>query len=151
MSIPCPHCGAVLREKETCADRFDLAQFKEMADPAFGQVHYLSVPCYKLQHNAYSRPGWLAVRDLLHRFVFDGLTPEQARRSLRAGLYAGNRVWRVTKGPKLPGVEDIAWSVTVADLRLDSATDYCEDVRRWAVQLLADTESLAETVRRIRK
>ena len=123
MSFTCPHCGAVLPAGESCQDRFNLSQIKEMEQPAYYIVHHLSVACYLLQHN-------------------DELTPAMARQRYGEKFDSGHRTWSVTRGAKLPGVENIAWTRTIADVRLDTAEGYCADVRRWAESVLADSEPL---------
>ena len=142
MSFTCPQCGAVFTTDETCQDRFNVSQLKEIEQPAFYAVHHLSVPCYMLQHNVYSRQGWLEVRALLEKFVYEGWTPAMARRQYRVSGDSGHRAFSFTRGAKLPGVEDIAWSYTIAQVRLDTAESYCADVRRWAESILADSERL---------
>ena len=142
MSFTCPQCGAVFTSDETCQDRFNVSQVKEFEQPAYGAVHNLSVPCYMLQHNAYSRDGWLEARKLLAKFVRDGWTSAMARRQGRVDADSGHRAWSFTKGAKLPGVKKIAWSCTLADVRLDNAEAYCADVGRWAESILADSEQL---------
>jgi hypothetical protein len=144
MSPPCPQCGAVLPSGESCQDRFNLSQVIELEQPAYYAVHHLSVPCYLLQHNAYSHRGWLEVRKLLAMFVHEGWTPQMARRQIKAN--AAGKNWSLTRGEKLPGVEDIAWTATIAGISLDSAEAYCADVRRWAAQILVDSEQLVQTV-----
>lgn len=141
MNATCPLCGARLPDGEICEDLFTAHQLKEIDQPAFYAVHHLSVPCYMLQHNRYSRQGWLAVRELLGRFV-NGLTPADARREMQTGMDSGQRKWSLVKGEKLAGVEKIAWRFTIADVRLDSPANYCADVRRWAESILVDSESL---------
>ena len=144
MDNVCSQCGAALEVDETCRERFDALQLEEMASPVYYAVHHLSVPTWMLQHNEYSRRGWLEVRRLLSEFVRDGLTPQVARRR-QQGAFAGSRKgWSITRGPKLAEVDAIAWTRTVADLRGDSAEHYVEDVRRWAASVLEDTERLAE-------
>jgi len=142
MPHSCPQCRAIYTKDETCQDRFNLSQLKEVDQPAYYAVHHLSVPCYMLQHNVYSREGWLEVRKLLWKFVHDGWTPMMARRQNKGHADSGQRSWSFTKGAKLAGSEDIAWSFTVADIRLDTAELYCADVKRWAESILADTEEL---------
>jgi hypothetical protein len=100
------------------------------------------VLCYMLQHNIYARSGWLGARDLLYQFVYRGLTPAAARRQNRKKLDSRKRDWSLTKGEKLPGVEAVKWTFTIADVRLDTAEHYTRDVRRWAERVLADTEQL---------
>jgi hypothetical protein len=143
MSTQCPHCGATLTTDETCEDRFNAGQLLEVADPAYYAVHQFSVCCYMLQHNRYSQQGWLGARALLVEFV-QGVTPQTVRRRDRQKVDSGQRTWSITKGPKLPGVEHIHWTYTVADVRLDTAEHYCADVRQWAKYVLADSAALVE-------
>ena len=130
MTFSCPQCGATFASDETCQDRFNTSQLKEVEEPSYYAVHHLSVPCYMLQHNAYSREGWLAVRELLYQFIHRGLTPTMVRQQSRVKLDSGHRTWSITKGSKLPGVESIKWMHTIADVRLDTAEAYYADVRR---------------------
>lgn len=143
MATTCPQCGATFVSGEACIDRFNDAQIKEVENPAsYYAVHHLSVPCYMLQHNAYSRRGWLATRQLLDQFVYKGLTPIQARRQSSRTMDSGQRTWSLTKGDKLTQVDDITWTRTIADVRIDTPEHYCADVRDWAIAVLADTEPL---------
>jgi hypothetical protein len=142
MSSTCPQCGAQLAPDETCQDRFNLCLVKEFELAAYGAVHHLTVPSYMLQHNIYSRAGWLEAREGLAQFVRQGLMPARARQQNRGRLDSGHRTWSVTKGPKMPGVEAIHWTFTVAEVRLDTAENYCADVRRWAESVLEDSEAL---------
>lgn len=147
MDTICPQCGARLCSDEACIDWFNAAQIKEIENPdTYYRVHHLSVPCYMLQHNRYSQPGWLAVHRLLHEFVYDGLTPEAARRRMQRSMGSGQREWSLVKGPKLPGVEDIAWSFTIAEVRLDTADNYQADVQAWAKAVLADSAALVASM-----
>lgn len=139
----CAKCGAELADGEDCRARFDLGQAKEMENPAiFGAVHNLSVLSYMLQHNEYSRDGWLHGRKLLSQFVNEGITPSQARKQNRDKVNSNNRKWNITKGAKLTQVDNLRWTHTIADVRLDTAENYCADVKLWAASILADTESL---------
>lgn len=142
---PCQHCGARFPQGSACEEQFHISQIHEFEDPAYGAVHHLSVPSYMLQHNRYSRRGWLEVRALLHRFVFTGLTPQMARRELAISASSTNRDWSLTKGEKLAGVEQIDWSLTMANVRRDSAAHYCSDVTDWARAVLLDSERLVGT------
>lgn len=146
MSIICPLCGATLPDGTTCQEQFDLSQLKEIEQSENYAVHHLSVLCYMLQHNVYSRLGWLGARELLSQFVYGGLTPAAARRQNRKKLDSGNRTWSLTKGEKMPGVELVIWSHTIADVRLDTAEHYCADVHSWTESVLADTEHLVPPV-----
>jgi hypothetical protein len=147
MSFTCPQCGAVFTTDKACQDRFNVIQMKELEQPAYYAVHHLSVPCYMLQHNAYSREGWIQVRQLLAKFVYDGWTPAMARQHSRVNADSGHRTWSFTRGAKLLGVEDIVWSYTIAAVGLDTAESYCADVRHWAESILADSEQLVRKLK----
>ena len=143
MVTRCSFCGAPVPPGETCRERFDATEALELEHPdTYGSVHHLSVAAYMLQHNVYSREGWLFTRRLLYQFVYEGLTPQQARRQNRRRLDSGQRALSVTWGPKLAGVEELTWTRTIADVRTDTAEHYCADVCASAVAVLADTEQL---------
>ncbi|HRN50934.1 MAG TPA: DUF5946 family protein [Anaerolineales bacterium] len=141
--LNCPQCGGKVPEGAQCSDRFWEGQILEGDNPAYYAVHNFSVPTYYLQHNMYSREGWLAVHKLLSEFVFDGLAPEDARQKIARQVDSGNRTFSIVRGEKLLGVEQIAWGLTIADVRLDTAEHYCADVRRWARQVCKDGAALA--------
>ena len=145
MASKCPQCGAELPSGKTCWDRFDLCLAKEFEHPdTYGAVHYFTVACYLLQHNAYSREAWLATRAGLAQVVRQGLTPAHLRRQNRQKLDSGQRKWKVTRGEKLAAVNSIVWTRTIADVRLDTPEMYCADARLWAGSFLEDTEILAK-------
>ena len=148
MPYTCPKCGAVYPSGEQCRDRFDACLVKDFEQPtSYYAAHHLIVTCYMLQHNEYSREGWLWARDLLARFVHDGLTPAAARERNRSMLDSGRRAWSMTIGEKLAQVDAIAWTRTIADVRLDTAEHYCADAERWARSLLADTDAMMRALR----
>lgn len=144
MPYTCSQCGATYSTDETCEDRFNARQALELMDPAYFAVHHLSVPCFMLQHNRYSREGWIKVRQVLVGFL-NGLTPEEARRQSRRAVDSGNRTYSFTKGPKLASIEAITWTCTIADVRLDAAEHYCGDVRAWAESIVRDSEEIMRT------
>ena len=119
MPFVCPRCGGRFEDAESCQERFDLSQVTEIEQPAYYAVHHLSVASYMLQHNIYSREGWLQTRELLNQFVQHGLIPVAARRHAlrRLTVDSGHRTFSYTKGAKLPGVENIVWSITLAGVR----------------------------------
>ena len=142
MPSVCPQCGARFEAGENCRDQFNVSQVAEVEQPAYYAVHHLSVASYMLQHNIYASEGWLLTRELLNQFVHHALTPAMARRQNRLKVDSGRRTFSFTKGEKLPGVENISWTITIADVRLDTAAHYCGDVLRWAESVLADSEAL---------
>jgi hypothetical protein len=147
MPSTCPKCGAQLPTGETCRERFDLFLAKEFENPGtYGAVHHLTVASYMLQHNGYSREAWPKVREMLRQFIEDGLTPAEARRQNRQQVDSGKRTWKVTGGEKLPEVDQIDWTRTVADVRLDTVEHYQEDITAWATSVLSDTEELVQSL-----
>ena len=143
MKSGCPQCGAKPAHI-TCRNYFDTCQAREFEQPAYFSVHHISVPCYLLQHNMYSREGWLMTRKRLLQFLSSNVRPSVIADSDRKKYDSGNRTWSFTKGEKLAGVENIVWSRTIADVRLDTAEHYCADVIRWGKSILWDTEALIQ-------
>jgi hypothetical protein len=96
-----------------------------------------------LQHNGYSRTGWLASRGLW-QFVHHGLTPAMARRKNRTKV-VGRRTW-VSPGreARQRGADRLEPRRRVT---LDTPEAYCAGVRRWAESVLADSERLARDAR----
>ncbi len=137
----CPVCGANLVGAGSCDQLWYRTQEKEFTDAGYGAVHHLSVPCYMIQHNAYSRAGFWQVRDLLQRFVL-GLEPQVFRRQEGAKQDNKQRSFSIVKGEKLNALDGRRWSFTVSDVRLENAEDYCRDVRQWAESVLVDTAEL---------
>ncbi len=138
---PCPQCGGEFPPGETCRDRYEACLAFEYEHPeSFGAVHHLTVTCYMLQHNGYSDRGWLEARALLAGFVRGGVTPGRVRAARRKAV--DGRGWKLTRGPRLPGVEAVRWSFSLARVRLSDPETYVEDVKRWAECVLANTEEL---------
>jgi hypothetical protein len=53
MPARCAECGAVLPEGETCQTIFESFMALEFSDLAYGEVHFLTVACYMIQHGRY--------------------------------------------------------------------------------------------------
>ncbi len=141
----CLQCGAEVPLGRQCRDRFDLCLAYEYENPiTFGAVHHLTVACYMLQHNAYSRKVWLEAREMVAQFMQQGITPADMRKQNHQRFDSGQRKWSITKGEKLSEFDTIIWSRTIADVRLDSPEIYCADVKRWAISVLEDTADLVE-------
>ncbi len=142
MSYSCPDCGGAVPDDAQCSDRFWEAQAIEAGNPDYYAVHQFSVAAYYLQHNLYSRSGWLAVRKLIGEFLFEGLTPQYARQKYRDDFDGGNRTESITRGPRLVEVATVKWTFTMADVRVDSAAQYCADVREWAERVFKDSAAM---------
>lgn len=149
METICQLCGANISAGESCRERFERCLALEYEHPdAFGAVHHLLVAGYMLQHNAYSREVWLEARRMLERFIQEGVLPTEVRAENRGRYNSKHRTWHVTRGPRLAEFDQITWSFTLLDVRLDDAEIYCADVRRWAVSILEDTAGLMHSLGR---
>ena len=137
----CSKCGAMLQSDKKCRERFDLCLAKDYESPSsYGVVHHLIVASYMLQHNEYSREGWLEARNLLVQSIRQGVSPSILRKQNPQKLDSRNRQWNFTKGQKIAAFDKIIWSRTIADVRLDTAELYCTDAKEWANSILSDTE-----------
>lgn len=127
----------------TCWDLFGACMEKEYTNPDFGAVHHLTVAAYMLQHpSRLSRQGWLATRDVLVQFLVKGATPAQVRQQNRMLVDSGHRRWKFKGGQPFTGIDPSAWSLTIVDVRFTDAQTYCEDVARWAKEVLEKVERL---------
>jgi hypothetical protein len=146
MIDPCPECGAVLRDEGGCQSIFDSLLVLEFTDPGYGEVHFLTVACFMVQHGRYSDAGlsWIQgkLRDVLER----GVTAGQIRRQANREADQRTRTWKVTRQPGERPLPKIAWSMTIADVASDHhtlteippAARYRELVTEWARVTLAE-------------
>ena len=136
-------CHAEYPSGETCQERFECCLALEFENPGtYGAVHHLTVSCYMLQHNRYSRQGWLQTRALLAEFVNQGTSPHQVRREVRQAFDNKQRTWSFVHGERLAEFDRIIWSHTIADLHTGEPVQYCADALAWAESILADTQFL---------
>lgn len=137
---PCTLCGAQWPDS-TCEERFWECLVLEFdLQQAYGTVHHLTVPSYMLQHNLYSAFGWLPVAKLLSDFVSGRTTPMQVRADVHGSPAPTGQRRSIVKGEKFAGFGTIAWTRTIADVRLTDAEEYCSDVRLWAKSIVADID-----------
>ena len=147
MTNPCPLCRAEYPSGETCQERFDCCLALEFENPGtYGAVHHLTVTCYMLQHNRYSREGWLQSRALLAEFVEQGHIRIRYAGSIARHLIISSAPGASPRGDRLAEFDRIIWTRTIADLHTEEPVQYCKDVRAWAESILADTEFLYKSV-----
>lgn len=93
-----------------------------------------------LQHNAYNHGTWLAARHLLAEFVDQESATSTWYR--QQALDSKNRLDQqsLLVGKKFADFDSITWSFTIANVRLEDASEYCADVKNWANHLLQDTQ-----------
>jgi hypothetical protein len=109
--------------------------FWEAENPGYGEVHHLTVLCYRLQHpSLYSPDGLKEGRRLLVEFVERGASPVEMRKRNRAYVDSGRRDWKIKATAASHGSYDHAmmWTMTAADVIAGGADHYCDNVRAWA-------------------
>jgi len=134
MSQQCAVCGAILPEGDTCQALFEKLLSLEYTDPAYGQVHFLTVACFMIQHEQYSDEALVWIRSVLQTYLQNPLTSQQFRRIVAQGMDGTERSWKVVRQEVAPALPKVSWSMTIADVasHLTDAETYCEYVRRWA-------------------
>jgi len=147
MSEPCPLCGAQYPDDETCRQRFERCLALEFEDAIAATVHHLTVSCYMLQHNAYSRETWLAARKMLAQFIEEDVSPAEMRKQIASQVDNARRANPLTRGEKLAEFDQICWSSSLAQVHLDDPERYCREIRLWAESILHDTAPLIQRLK----
>ncbi len=126
----CPECGGQFTAEETCTERYHACMELELTNPDYGAVHHLTVPAYMLQHpRQLSAEGWQAMRQILHQFLVDRISPARMRQLLQPQMQ--NKSFSIVQGE--PAAEPAwVWRKTIMDVRLDDPPNYCAEVRAWA-------------------
>lgn len=128
----CPECDGQFNAEETCADRYYACMALELTDPGYGAVHHFTVPAYMLQHPSHlSAEGWQAMRQVLHQFLVDGVSPAQMRRIIQQQQKTEPKSFNLVKGISTAR-PNWTWNQSILDVRLDDPETYCTDVRAWA-------------------
>ena len=139
MTKLCPECGASLKPEQGCLELFHSLLAKDFSGPDFFAVHHLVVPSYTLQHpSRLSEEGWHTMRFTLEELL-DTKNPAEVRERLSHSLSSTVRDFSLHKGNSKS--LELAWSITAADVRLETAAIYGEDVRRWATSVLRDLQN----------
>lgn len=122
--ISCRHCGV-----DQCEAKFHDCLARDYTDPDYGAVHHLTVSAYMLQHNAYAdeMSGPMASFVLNH---LDEPPSEQTKRDIRGRTNGAQQVAR--RGPAPPICPPNGWSLTIADVDVETGDGYRATVRAWA-------------------
>lgn len=144
MPNSCPECGAVLSKDSSCQTIFDSFLVLEFTVPGYGDVHFLTVACFMIQHGRYSDEALIWVEKRLRANLEDGISAEQIRKQASNETDQSNRTWKITRQPGALFLPKIAWSMTIANIAssyLDSKS-YCDLVKQLARSLLAEMKPL---------
>jgi len=144
LTIVCPECGAQLDDDATCQSIFDNFLALDFSDPAYGEVHFLTVACYMIQHNRYSDEALLWIRPQLHAFLAEGVNPAEIRRRAAVETGNGQRDWKVVRSPQARLLPKVLWQITIVDVAVHAANaaSYREWVRRWGESTLKQMDVL---------
>ncbi len=130
----CPECGGAPLDGKTCQEIFDAFLVLEFTDPGYGEVHFLTVACFMIQHGRYSDEGLAWIHGMMTRYFEEGLTHEQLRRLAAQNTGTRRRTWKVKRRPDAPEQARIDWSMRIGDVdaRYLDAASYRELIRQWA-------------------
>ena len=144
MSDRCAECGAVLSDGSTCQTIFDEFLSLEYTNPAYGQVHFLTVACFMIQHGRYSDAALAWIQSMLRAALDEQLTAQQLRQRAAQGMDAATRTWKVTRQSDARPLPHVAWTTTIADVaqHIQDPEQYCEQVRQWAQTTLQQMPAL---------
>jgi Family of unknown function (DUF5946) len=144
MSEICSVCGAVLPEGSTCQSIFDEFLSLEFTDPAYGEVHYLTVTSFMIQHERYSEEALIWTKATLRAYFDEHLTAYQLRQRAAQATNRATRTWKVTRRADALLLPKVAWTMTIVDVAqsIQDPEKYCEQVRRWAGATLQQMEAL---------
>jgi hypothetical protein len=133
MSKICPECGAVLSEEDTCQSIFESFLVLEFTDPGYGEVHFLTVACYMIQHGRYSDAGLVWIQGMLRAYLEGEMTNDQLRQLARKDTDNRDRTWKVNRAANAAPLPKIDWTMTIADVAEHYADpqSYQQAVRDW--------------------
>jgi hypothetical protein len=140
MTKPCPECGAILNENESCQSIFDEFLVLEYTDPAYGAVHFLTVACFMVQHGRYSDEALAWIEGQLRAYLDEGVPAGHIRRQAAKETNQGKRTWKVIRPADAPPLPKVAWSMTIADVaaQYQDAESYRALVTDWARRTLQE-------------
>lgn len=141
---PCPDCGARFDGNKTCQSIFDAFLALEFSDPAYGEVHFLTVACFMIQHNRYSDAALAWIRGMLQAYLEGNLPPSEIRRLATGEMNNAVRSWKVLRSPDDRLLPKIAWRVMIADAaeQAGDATSYRRAMRLWGESTLKQMDVL---------
>lgn len=144
VSERCAECGAVLSEESTCQTIIEEFLSLEYTDPAYGQVHFLTVPCFMIQYGRYSDEALTGMQSLLRACLDEQLIAQHLRQRASKAMNDATRTYKITRQADAPPLPKIAWSTSIADVAqsMGDPEKYCEHMKRWAHATLQQMASL---------
>lgn len=136
MVVSCSECGDILKDEKTCQDHFNQMLAWDFEDfEGAGQVHHLTVLCYRLQHpSLYSKEALKGAQKMLKEIIENNLSGSQFLEKTREDLKVQDRKWKFKGDAENHGeyTSKIVWKMTVSQVTVGGLGKYPELVRKWA-------------------
>ncbi|HEY0756861.1 MAG TPA: DUF5946 family protein [Ktedonobacteraceae bacterium] len=144
MSEHCAVCGGLLSQGSTCQAIFEEFLSLEYTDPAYAQVHFLTVACFMIQHERYSDEALSWIQSALRSYLEEQLDARQLRQRAAQSVDDATRTWKVTRQADAPPLPKIAWSMTISAVaqHTQNPEQYCEYITQWARATLQQMPAL---------
>lgn len=141
LSNTCEKCSAHLPMGNTCQSIFNEFMALEFTDPSYGQVHFLTVASYMVQHEGYSDEMYVWVQTALRKHLEEGYATELIRQDMARGPGSTKGIRRPVNASPLPKV---AWTMTIADVaaQMHDAESYCKLIEQWGRTTLKEMRAL---------
>jgi hypothetical protein len=146
MSEKCPLCGAKLSEGVACQSTFDSFLALEYSNPEYGEVHFLTVACFMIQHQRYSDEALRWIEHALRAYLETGIPTGQVVKDMERGADQVNRTWKINRQPGDPALPQVVWSMTIADVarQYHDPQSYRDLIRQWGGITLREMKPLIE-------
>jgi len=134
----CPECGAQLEDGITCQLIFDSFLALEFSELAYGEVHFVTVTIFMIQHGRYSDAVLTWIQSALRAYLEEGLPVSELRRQAALETNSQERGWKVLRAAQDRPLSKVDWEVTITDVAAHTAdpVDYCAWVKKWGMATL---------------
>lgn len=138
----CPECGAVISGDRSCQNCFDEFLVLEFTDPGFGQVHFLTVACFMVQHKRYSDDALVWIEQKLRDYFEKGMSAAAIRDQAGREAAQNKRSWKVERRSTEKTLPDVEWKKRITDVKFaeGDAEAYCREITTWARTTLDDMQ-----------
>lgn len=138
----CPECGAVISGDRSCQNLFDEFLALEFTDAGFGQVHFLTVAAFMVQHKRYSDEALVWIEQKLRDYLEKGLSTEEIRDQAGRDADQTKRSWKVGRRQTEKNLPDVNWKKRITDVKFSEGDSeaYRREITAWAKSTLDDMQ-----------
>ncbi len=142
MANICLECGASLNPNESCQSNFEAFLTQEYSQSKYGEVHFLTVTCFMIQHGRYGDAALRWIEPRLRAFLKSGTLSNNDRLEMARAAGNNHRHWKVSRQLGEKELPKISWTFTIADVarQYNDADTYCALVKEWASTTLAEMQ-----------